>query len=96
MDERQQDLWDNLTAARAHLNTVLDCVGDAWNVRQLLTHLMVSDAGQNQTIMGIAAGREVIPADFDIELPGAAHVGLDRGQMDIAGGRGVDGADDSL
>jgi hypothetical protein len=36
-------------------------------VRQLLIHLAISDKGLNNQVMGIAEGREVIPADFDID-----------------------------
>jgi uncharacterized damage-inducible protein DinB len=78
MSERKQALWRDLSAARDHLNLVLDTVGDrwetpvysegaAWNVRQLVVHLMVADQGNNNQVMGIAEGREVIPADFDLE-----------------------------
>lgn len=67
-----------LLEARDLLNRVLDSVGDrwetqvysdgaAWNVRQLLIHLAISDKGLNNQVMGIAEGREVIPADFDID-----------------------------
>ncbi|MGQ9908734.1 MAG: DinB family protein [Candidatus Flexifilum sp.] len=67
-----------LNEARDQLNRVLDGVGDrwdaqvysdgaAWNVRQLLIHLAISDKGLNNQVMGIAEGREVIPADFDID-----------------------------
>lgn len=67
-----------LNETRDLLNRVLDSVGDrwdtqvysdgaAWNVRQLLIHLAISDKGLNNQVMGIAEGREVIPADFDID-----------------------------
>jgi len=67
-----------LAEARDFLNRVLDSVGDrwdaqvysdgaAWNVRQLVIHIALSDKGMNNQIMGIAEGREVIPPDFDIE-----------------------------
>lgn len=72
------ELKANLADARAYLNRVLDAVGDrwdtqvyedgaAWTARQLLTHLAISDNGQTNTVIGIAAGQEVIPADFDLE-----------------------------
>ena len=77
--ERIKKYTDRLTAARTHLNTVLDQVpadqwdrqiysdGAQWTLRQLLIHLMLADKGQNNVVMGIAEGREVIPADYDLE-----------------------------
>jgi hypothetical protein len=41
--------------------------GAQWNVRQLLIHLAISGQGLNNQAMGIAEGREIVPADFDIE-----------------------------
>lgn len=71
-------IYHDLASARDLLNRVLDEVGDrwdtsvysdgaAWNVRQLLIHLAGADRGHNNQVMGIADGREVIPADFDLE-----------------------------
>jgi hypothetical protein len=77
--ERIQKYIDRLHTSRAHLNEVLDSVpaeqwdqqiysdGAQWTVRQLLIHLMAADKGQNNVVMGIADGREVIPADYDLE-----------------------------
>ncbi|MCB9436355.1 MAG: DinB family protein [Anaerolineales bacterium] len=67
-----------LAASRHRLNAVFDQVGDrwdeqvysegaAWNVKQLATHLAVSERGLAGQVIGIAEGREVIPADFDLE-----------------------------
>lgn len=67
-----------LAEARDLLNRVLDSVGDrweasvysdgaAWNVRQLVIHMAIADKGMNNQVMGIAEGREVIPADFDVD-----------------------------
>jgi hypothetical protein len=68
----------NLEDARRQLLSVLAAVGDrwetpvysegaAWNVRQLLIHLAVSDQGQTNTVIAITEGRDTIPADFDLE-----------------------------
>jgi hypothetical protein len=78
LSERILKTRDELTASRKHLNDILDQVGDrwdaqvyadgaAWTVRQLLTHLAISDRGQTNVVAGIAEGREVVPADFDLE-----------------------------
>jgi uncharacterized damage-inducible protein DinB len=78
MSERLEQLKADLTTARAHLNRILDQVGDrwetpvysegaAWNARQLLLHLMISDKGQLLTLRMIAEGGEGVPADFDLE-----------------------------
>src|SRR5262249_55083703 len=78
MSDRIQKIKADLANGRARLNHVFDHVGDrwdaqvysegaAWNVRQLATHLMITDKGHNNTIMGIAKGEEIIPADFDLE-----------------------------
>lgn len=76
--ERFHKYLDRLAASRARLNAVLDAVpadawerqiysdGAQWTLRQLLIHLMVSDRGQNNVVMGIAADREVIPPDYDV------------------------------
>jgi hypothetical protein len=73
-----QTLKLELAEARAHLNRVLDAVGDrwdtqiyadkaAWTAGQLLTHLAISDQGQSNTVMAVAKGEELVPADFDID-----------------------------
>jgi DinB superfamily len=78
MSERIQKIKENLANGRARLNYVLDRVGDrwetpvyaegaAWNVLQLVTHLMITDKGHNNTVIGIAKGEEIIPADFDLQ-----------------------------
>ncbi|NWF67596.1 MAG: DinB family protein [Chloroflexi bacterium] len=78
MAERIKKAKAELEAARQRLNQVLDAVGErtetpvyadgaAWNVRQLAIHLADADRGHNNQIKGIAEGREVIPADFDLE-----------------------------
>ena len=75
---RIQELKAALAESRQHLNHVLDQVGErwdtqvytegaAWTVRQLAIHLMISDKGQTNTIMGIARGEDPVPADFDLE-----------------------------
>jgi hypothetical protein len=78
LSERIQSIRAKLAASRAHLNAVLDQVGTrwdtqvysdgaAWTVGQLLTHLAISDKGQTNVVAGIADGREVVPADFDLQ-----------------------------
>ncbi len=75
---RISELKAALTDSRKHLNHVLDLVGTrwdtqvytegaAWTVKQLATHLMVSDKGQTATVMGISRGEDPVPADFDLE-----------------------------
>jgi uncharacterized damage-inducible protein DinB len=58
------------------LNAVLDAVGDrwetqvfsdGWTVHQLAIHLALGDRGLIHQVKGIAEGREVIPADFDLD-----------------------------
>lgn len=71
-------LRQKLLDSRAFLDSVLDQVGDrwdvqvysdgaAWNVLQLLRHLADSDRGQSKTAMAIARGEDPIPPDFDLE-----------------------------
>jgi len=78
LSERIHTIKNELVSSRQHLNRILDQVGDrwdarvysdgaAWTVRQLLTHLAISDRGQTNVVAGIAEGREVVPADFDLE-----------------------------
>lgn len=72
------ELRQELADSRARLNEVLNQVGDRWttqvysdgaqwNVGQLLTHLMISEAGMFRTAKGIVNGEEGVPADFDLE-----------------------------
>ena len=67
-----------LDEAREKLNRVLDYVGDrwqypvysdglAWNVRQVLMHVVDADRGHNFQAMSYAEGKETIPADFDVQ-----------------------------
>jgi hypothetical protein len=78
MSERKQVLKDKLFASRARLNAVLDQVGErwesqvysdgaAWNVRQLVIHLLNSETGMMSQAKSIAEGGEGVPADFDLE-----------------------------
>lgn len=94
MSERMQKIKSDLADGHARLNYVLDRVGDrwttpvysegaAWNVHQLATHLMITDKGHNNTLMGIAKGEEVIPADFDLERYNRRSVEK-RGEVPIA------------
>lgn len=77
MSERIEQIKADLASARQYLEQVLDSVGDAWDtqvysdgagwtVKQLAIHISDADRGTNGQAMGIAAGREVIPADFDL------------------------------
>lgn len=67
-----------LAASRQRLDQVLDAVSvrdqwdtpvypDGWTVKQVAIHVADADRGHNNQIKGIAEGREVIPADFDLE-----------------------------
>lgn len=78
ISERKQKLINKLNDSRQRLNTALDAVGDRWDeqlysegaqwtIRQLLTHLMLADAGHVRMVKAIAAGIEFIPADYDID-----------------------------
>jgi hypothetical protein len=78
MSERIAKIQSQLDESRDYLNTVLDQVGDrwdeqvyadglAWNVRQVVNHLVDSDRGHNNQAMNIAEGRDIIPEDFDIQ-----------------------------
>ena len=77
MSQRIESLKQALIEARQHLDHVLGQVGNRWdtqvysdgaqwNVRQLVIHLAISHQGLNNQAIGIAEGREMIPADFDI------------------------------
>jgi hypothetical protein len=77
MSERIEKIKADLSSSRQYLEHVLDSVGDRWDtqiysdgagwtIKQLAIHLSDADRGTNGQIMGIAAGREVIPADFDL------------------------------
>lgn len=79
MSDRIAQHIEKIKASHANLNAILDTVpsqlweqqiysdGAQWTVRQLLLHLMISNAGQNKLIMGIASGKEMIPPDYDLE-----------------------------
>ncbi len=78
MSERIQRITATLDETRARLNSLLDQVGDRWEtqvysdglqwtVRQLLNHLADADRGHNNQVMNIAEGKDIIPADFDVE-----------------------------
>lgn len=79
MSQRVAQHIEKIKASHANLNAILDTVpnhlwetqiyseGAQWTVRQLLLHLMISNAGQNKLIMGIAEGKEMIPPDYDLE-----------------------------
>lgn len=68
----------DLASARQYLESVLDAVGDRWDVqvysdgagwtvRELLIHLADADRGNNRQVMKYAVGEDVIPADFDLD-----------------------------
>ncbi|MDZ4768139.1 MAG: DinB family protein [Chloroflexota bacterium] len=78
VSEKVAKLQARLNESRAFLDSILDQVGDRWDVqiysdgagwttRQLLIHLMISDKGQTATVQQIAAGGDPLPADFDLE-----------------------------
>ncbi|NDJ85334.1 MAG: DinB family protein [Chloroflexi bacterium] len=78
MPNRIETIKRRLTESRQRLNAVLDHVeerwetpvyseGAAWNIHQLAIHLALSEKGLANQAIGIAEGREVIPADFDLE-----------------------------
>jgi hypothetical protein len=67
-----------LTAARAHLDRILDAAagyqqvqvysdGAAWNVHQLAVHLADAEVGNLRQLQGIASGQSIIPEDFDLD-----------------------------
>ena len=102
-----QQIREELAESRARLNQVLNAVGDRWdtqvysegaqwNVRQLLSHLAISEAGMFNTAKAIAKGGEGVPADFDLErynrrsveknaeqTPQAARAALDQSRVEI-------------
>ncbi|MGB1287655.1 MAG: DinB family protein [Aggregatilineales bacterium] len=78
MSERIQRHINEITAAREELFAVLEQVGErgdeqlysdgaAWTIRQLAIHLLMADKGHNGMLMTIAAGKELIPEDYDLE-----------------------------
>lgn len=78
MSERKDQAIRNLNESRAYLESVLDAVGDRWevqvysdgaqwNIRQLTIHLADSDKGQSRVVQAVAGGQDLIPPDFDIE-----------------------------
>lgn len=77
-EERIEGLKQRLDASRQALNTVLDAVnerwevpvysdGAAWNVRELLIHLSIAEAGVFTNIQRIINGEPGVPDDFDID-----------------------------
>src|SRR5215207_6729806 len=78
MSVRIQEYKDKLAASRQYLDKILDQVGDrwyvqvyadgaAWNVGQLLTHLMDTERGQANVIMACVRGELIVPEDFDLD-----------------------------
>jgi hypothetical protein len=78
MSDRIQEYKDKLAASRQILDKILDQVGDrwyvqvyadgaAWNVRQLLIHLMDTERGQSNVIMACVRGELLVPEDFDVD-----------------------------
>lgn len=74
----KEQIRAKLEESNAYVNRVLDQVGDRWeqqiypdglkwNTRQVLIHIAEADRGHNFQAMNIAEGRDVIPADFDVE-----------------------------
>ena len=87
VSERIEKHIARLRESRERLNAVLDRVPDdlweqqiysdgaQWTLRQLLIHLMLSDYGQNNVIMGIAEGKNIIPDDYDLNRYNSSSVG---------------------
>jgi uncharacterized damage-inducible protein DinB len=85
--ERIESHIARLQDSRKRLNAVLDRVpeglweqviyhdGAQWTLRQLLIHLMVVDAGQNNVTMAVAEGKNLIPEDYDINRFNSSSVG---------------------
>lgn len=78
MAGRVEEAKQQLVESRAYLYRVLDQVGDrwealvyaegeAWTVKQVLLHLMITDKGHNNMMMAIARGENTIPDDFDLD-----------------------------
>lgn len=78
MSERLDVHKQKLVESRAKLNDALDRIGDRgdeqiysdgaqWTLRQLVIHLMLSDAGHNRMVSHYAEGKEFIPADYDLQ-----------------------------
>ena len=78
MSERLEAIKADLAAGRQRLNEVLDQIGDQWetqvyadglqwNVRQLVNHLADADRAQSNLVINLAEGKDIIPADFDLE-----------------------------
>lgn len=78
MSERIKNIRHKLIDSADFVNTVLDQVGDqievqvysdglGWTVRQLVVHLSEAYRGMNNQAQNISEGRDLIPADFDIE-----------------------------
>jgi uncharacterized damage-inducible protein DinB len=65
--EARQQLDQVLDAAAAQQDVVVFSDGQGWTVRHLAVHLADADQGNSRQVMGIAAGQEVIPPDFDID-----------------------------
>lgn len=97
VSERIQKHIQRLTESRAKLYKVLDHIGERgneqiysdgaqWTIHQLMIHLVIADQGHNAMAMGIAAGQEVIPADYDLERFNRRSVEK-RGEMTLAQAR---------
>ncbi|MGQ9889525.1 MAG: DinB family protein [Aggregatilineales bacterium] len=65
--EARQRLDHVLDAAEAHQDAIVFSDGHGWTVRHLAVHLADADRGATRQVMGIAAGQEVIPPDFDLD-----------------------------
>lgn len=76
--ERIEQIKQQLADARQRLERVLDAAetrqdavvfsdGQGWTVRHLAVHLADADRGSLRQVLGIAAGQEIIPPDFDLD-----------------------------
>lgn len=74
----KEQIRTKLDESESYVNKILDQVGDRWehqiypdglqwNARQVLIHITEADRGHNFQAMNIAEGKDVIPADFDVE-----------------------------
>lgn len=78
MSERIENLVQRLKESRAYWDAVISQVEDrwetqvysdgiGWTVRQLVNHVADADRGHNLQVMNIAEGKDLVPADFDLE-----------------------------
>lgn len=84
--EARQQLERVLNAAEAHQDVTVFSDGQGWTVRHLTIHLADAERGNSRQAMGIAAGQEVIPPDFDLDRYNRRAIEK-RGEMTFAEAR---------